>query len=566
MTIHITDKYKIRPDQELVSLTNREKFRLMDSLLNAEDESRRGLEITFNLSNAGRRINNRIYNPRDQLIGAQNSSDEPILKDHKALADSIIGRFESIVYNRLDNEALRYFKNVNDFAQLLSAFEVGDYEKAYNILAKNNLLTDKSWMGVSELEATALIKDEGAIEKFMDGRFLDFSCSALPKKYICSHCQDDWMSDGMCEHVPGTIVDGKLVVSMIDGYAIKEGSVVVEPGNDLSRIRSFTLLDHAGHVIEVADEFNSFDENTEYITDSVANREVDMADNSIAGFDAEKLADALLPLLVEKLKAVTPVEDKVEEPVEPVVEDKTTEDVPTVEDEQTEVADEPKVLDARLVKAVASIQKVTLGDSFNEDTESFLFEDQKLVPLADGAHIDAAIAALGCIFDAADEVTELHTRLEDAKSALETQTAEQKLEALTNDYTAAMKQLQDALAKIAELEEKVLAADEKNVSKPESELDNPELTTENKVEDTKDDGAPVANEIPRVTNDSVGSSQDDPNNESKLKGYQKSVVQRYKAIYDAQGKPAAEHFLSIKKYRRELPSDFDITPYITEEN
>ena len=81
--IKLIDYIKIDPDPSLVSLSPRDKVKLMDNMF--MNNSQKGLSITYDLSHSGRRINNRIYTTQGQQNGIPtllNPYPKPILIHH----------------------------------------------------------------------------------------------------------------------------------------------------------------------------------------------------------------------------------------------------------------------------------------------------------------------------------------------------------------------------------------------------------------------------------------------------------------------------------------------------
>lgn len=243
----LNDVVQLDPQKSLVDLSKTDKHRLMDSVLQSDVASgKRGLEITFNLSSSGRRINNRIYTPSGQR-GNVDSWTHPypkaIIRNHDESSDAL-GRFTSVEWHSLDAQASTFFKNVQTYADFKDALESDVPHKIYRALHRRNFLMDSRWPGIGQLIAKARIFDEDAIEKFLDGRYLTFSAGTHTDRYVCGVCNDDWAAGEICDHRPGQITDeGKPVVFITGAFIGDEGSVLNMPANDMSMVLSMEMTD-----------------------------------------------------------------------------------------------------------------------------------------------------------------------------------------------------------------------------------------------------------------------------------------------------------------------------------
>jgi hypothetical protein len=243
--VKLVDFIKIKIDPTVADLDSNTKIKILDSATTG-DEATRGLIVTFDLSNSGRRINNRIYPPAGQLAGVKSWTEpfaKPILMNHDKQGDAI-GRFVSVDYVPLDTEAINHLGSIHSFLEVKTAFDSGKAKKIYSTLDKFNLLTDEKWPGVGKLVAKARITDPEAIKKFLDGRFLTFSAGSHTNSYTCLACDSAWHNGDICEHRPGARdEDGLMGIFMTGNFYGDEGSVVNDPANVYSQVRHLEFDD-----------------------------------------------------------------------------------------------------------------------------------------------------------------------------------------------------------------------------------------------------------------------------------------------------------------------------------
>jgi len=267
--IKLIDYLKINPDPAYGKLSSRDKVKMMDNMLSDPSE-KRGLEIYYDLSHSGRRINNRIYTvkgQRDGIATLTHPYPKPILTHHDGTSDPI-GRFVSGQWEDLSNSAWYHFSDANEFLEVKRAFESDSPKRIYSVMKKYNLLTNKDWPGLGRMRVRARITDEKAIEKFLDGRYVTFSAGSTTDRHVCSICDSDWAEGDVCEHRHGKIYDGDICVFVTGQFEVLEGSVVNMPADDLSQVLSMELKDCEAITI---DNKCLVDENTIYLSDSIFN-------------------------------------------------------------------------------------------------------------------------------------------------------------------------------------------------------------------------------------------------------------------------------------------------------
>jgi hypothetical protein len=356
----VYDNFIARPRGKVLDFANDEKQRLLDR---ATKSGGKGLRIKMNISNSGRRINNRIYLPAGQKNGIAKATGRPVIKDHEdRKVDSIIGLIDLAEFTELDDEAMGFFESVADFLEVKRALYSDDYKRIVSVMHKHKLLLNDKWPGIAEIQGELVIKDQDAIQRFLDGRFFNFSAGADPGALICSHCLKDWVKlGGSCGHKPGRVYDGKLCFHIVPEYTLKEVSVVVEGANRFSHVRSFELQDSAGNEITFEDGVQDFDAETVYMTDAVIEGDkMELTPELLA-----QLKDELRPFFLELLKQEMPqVEDKKEEPVAVVA------DAPALTQDHVALLD--RILGAEAEKAartedsVAKAEYDQLKDSYTD--------------------------------------------------------------------------------------------------------------------------------------------------------------------------------------------------------
>jgi hypothetical protein len=243
--IKYNDFIQINPDKRILSLDKKSKITLIDNLLSNVEFKQKGLVITYDLSHSGRKINNRIYSTKGQQKGIDsltNPYPKPILKHHDQNGEPI-GRFIGGEWQSLNDEAASFLNSNKSMLDIHNAFTEDDPQKIYKTLKDLNLLNNKDWPGLGRMRVKANVTDEEAIKRFLDGRYLTFSAGSTTDRHICSICDQDWVSDGMCEHRHGKTYDDETCVFVTGDFIVLEGSVVNTPADDLSQVVEMELID-----------------------------------------------------------------------------------------------------------------------------------------------------------------------------------------------------------------------------------------------------------------------------------------------------------------------------------
>jgi hypothetical protein len=266
--IKYNDFVQVNPDERVLSLDKAQKIVAIDNLLESVDKHQKGLIITYDLSHSGRRINNRIYSTKGQQKGIDsltNPYPKPILKNHDQSGEPI-GRFVGGEWQSLSEDAFSFLNSNQAMLDIHNAFSDDDPDKIYKTLKKLNLIDNKQWPGLGRMRVQANITDEEAIKKFLDGRYMTFSAGSTTDRHVCSICNQDWVTDGMCEHRHGKKYDGETCVFITGDFIVLEGSVVNTPADDLSQIVNMELADS----IEQQDSADSYSYKEEIImSDSI---------------------------------------------------------------------------------------------------------------------------------------------------------------------------------------------------------------------------------------------------------------------------------------------------------
>lgn len=267
----LRDYIQIEPDKALANLSKRDRVEVLKTALEHKDESKRGLKVTLDLSHAGRRINHRVYSPwgqRDAVNGFTQPFPKPMIMNHNIESDPI-GRAIQAQYLDMSGTVAGFFGHTKDLMSLHKAFETKDYETLSDQLNKSNLLLNPKWPGIGALRVTVRVTDKDAIEKFLDGRYMTFSGGFDTNAMVCSHCLNDWRKGNICEHRPGTIVDGKPVVLLCGSYEPREITVTSAPADDLAMVVGMELTDSLYGVLKDQEREPA------YLTDSVIEIEDD---------------------------------------------------------------------------------------------------------------------------------------------------------------------------------------------------------------------------------------------------------------------------------------------------
>lgn len=252
----LVQKIFVRMDPRLVDLSTKDKVKLIDSI--GGSAGAKALIVDLDFSHTGRRINRRVYSKAGHMNVPNDLTrpyPKPITLDHEDGVKNIIGRIVAADYVDMMSEARSYFRKrrlseagLNQIHDSLASL---DFEKAADAFHRTKILQDKNWKGIGRVAAKARITDGDAIVKFFDQRYLTFSAEQDSDAYVCSICLSDWYKDGMCDHSPGAVIDGKLAFMMTGNMVGMGSSVVTHPADPDSLVTGLSLSDSDEDPIEV---------------------------------------------------------------------------------------------------------------------------------------------------------------------------------------------------------------------------------------------------------------------------------------------------------------------------
>jgi len=243
----------IKLDEKIANLSSKDKVAFIDNLI----KNGNSININFPFSHSGRLINRRIYSKKGQkqvIHDLVNPTPAPITLDHEDKTSNIIGRIVKADYVDTFAEAKAFFDNKKINPAYLNDIEDGlkklDYEKLSNAYHKSKVLMFRDWKGTGFIKTLGRISDPDAIVKFIDQRYLNLSAEQNSDVHVCSICLLDWKKDGLCEHLPGRVYDGKMAFSLCGNMTGYGTSVVVNGADPDSFVNEITLNDSEGNSLE----------------------------------------------------------------------------------------------------------------------------------------------------------------------------------------------------------------------------------------------------------------------------------------------------------------------------
>lgn len=529
MLIQLKDVISIAPDAELTKLSLSDRHKLMDSVLN--NEKSRGLSVDFNLSHSARRINSRIYPPRGHQGGLStwtNPYPKPILRNHDTNEDPL-GRLAVVDWISLEHEAIAFFKNVRDYQELVDAYDSDKPKKIYDVMKKFKLFFNKKWPGLGKVAATALITDEKAIEKFLDGRYITFSAGAETDRLACGICGSDWVQGDVCEHRPGRVTeDGEIGVFITGNLHGEEASVINNPADDLGFVTSMVFRDSKEMNAKLSDGDTNILQSDYYLTDSKLMLGVTQMDEETA----EVVTESTPEVKVEDQEIQTEIEEVAEkvEDKEVVVETVTK----IVETKLFDMNMFELAFEAELLRDKDLSDKVLTDAQKQELDESCFFSDRKIA-LTDSAHV----VAIQRLMKKVTLPEDVQDKLQEFVSSKEKLIQDAKYQQLLADY-------KQSLDKIKSLEDRLDALENKTEEVKDENLDKNKVS----IVDTEQLENPAA---------SVKDSEETFSTGKKvsLSGFEQQILNRYTQILKDSGEEAAEYYLNGKKSRRLISSAFD---------
>ena len=556
--VKFKDFLQIQPPKALTDLTKVEKHKLMDSLIQKPTEdSKRGLLVTLNLSSSARRINNRIYTPKGQMAGLDSWTQPygaPLIKHHDQESGEPLGRTREVRYVSKESDALRFFKTGRDYSALVDAFDRNDAQKIYKLLKKNQLLMNKNWLGLGELEADVAVFDEDAIEKFLDGRYMTFSAGTHTDSYTCGICGSNWATGDICDHRPGIMTDEGDIGTFVTGiFYGDEISIANLPANKISVAKSMRFLTDSVPADCLGDEQDSDSVDFISMTDAKYSNidfdKLDITDNSEKPLPNQRVE--MGPKNKEDEVQLDSTEetqqDSVDEVVNKETETKITDTEPVVEetkDEETSIDWEliDLVFTGELSKRVAKDE--TLSDSALIDCEAledsvFCGADRKL-PLVDKLHVEVAKSILDKLKLDDNAKSVVLKAIEDRETKILTDLkANCECKTLKEDLAQALLTVDSLKEKLNSLEKKLEDSNTLDVNIPQDSKESDKIS-----------------QIDRVDNPS-GSHTDPIKKTDSLSNYEKNIINKYKQIRDSEGAECAEAYIVNLKRKKYLANDFD---------
>ena len=235
---------------------------LVGDLLDSKKSPKLVLDI--DATHSGRLTNNRVYpgpKVRDSVSTWLKPQARPVLKNHNDMDDPI-GRVTSAKFVQL--------KDGKSFEQ--------DFRRP------------SAGVGSGFIQLGLEIMDQDAIEKFVDGRFREFSTRQSFDSFMCSYCGQDMAKD-FCGHFPGdtVVLEGKKgkadtefkVFGITGNLTYREVSVVNIPGDAFTKINEMELvgvdsLGGSNDVILTCNDSQLKTLNGFYLTDSAGEELVDL--------------------------------------------------------------------------------------------------------------------------------------------------------------------------------------------------------------------------------------------------------------------------------------------------
>jgi len=283
------DYCKVQP------LSDNQVSEMKDFFSSPEDK---GLEVTLEATHSGFMNDNlRFYIPSRMRDGAktftQRRKPAKILKHHDAQSDPV-GIIVDAEYIDTTPEYLQKNKDV----QILndSSFPMKKQISAAKRLMKSGVMDSEDWKGLGYVKLKAVVLDERTIKQVQTGLFDAVSTSfSSPGHVYCNVCGQNLVTDGFCEHEPGTIYkdneedsdDPGVVCGMIPGvHNYQECSFVVMDGDPLTGIKIGFEDSLKTYDIPVEDwRSNSFAKETKFVYEFKDFKEAN-------NMDPTKLSDA----------------------------------------------------------------------------------------------------------------------------------------------------------------------------------------------------------------------------------------------------------------------------------
>jgi hypothetical protein len=164
------------------------------------------LDVTFEATHSGRRINYALYNSEsmaEDCASFMQPFAKPLIKNHDR-----------------HTEPLGRIVNVN--------------------FDKSEFLEDSD-----TINATFRVSDQDAMEKFADGRYKTMSIGAGANKIVCNTCGKTILDSGkmkFCGHWRGETYKDSVCTWTMTGLDYREGSVVNDPADEYAQVKRIKVL------------------------------------------------------------------------------------------------------------------------------------------------------------------------------------------------------------------------------------------------------------------------------------------------------------------------------------
>jgi len=490
--LEFTDAYKIKLPDELTSVDKSTRNKLKDEFISGK----RDLLITLPFSNSDRMINRRIYPQKGQKSGVDtwtNPFKRPVQVHHDDYRDPI-GRVQKVWWQPRDY--VSDFKDLRSYNDFKSKIESGNHELIYSALLDYKKLANPKWFGTGFLMGDISITDQGAIEKFIDERYLTFSSGHVSDAWICSHCGKDRMKDEWCEHYPGQVIDNKPVVAILGTFIGREISPVNKPANDVSfpvAMKFADSLDTSEYIELTNNQIDTIDYEEEplmklkIIKDEEDVQTIEFPDDYLTKDSVKALLDESLNAFTDemirsldtKLKSLTDILESITVPVKKE-EDKEIV-VEFINDESIDWA----VLDLALDAEVSSKNtEAKLSVDIRKDLDANVFcSADKLFPIASQEYSDAAksLIARSKLTDEQKKIVtaciDLKTeRLSKVSVAVDAETDKMKsdLSDMTRNYEQALSEIDNLKEELRNVKDLLDSKQERNQNIEKEKVEDPQ--------------------------------------------------------------------------------------------
>jgi hypothetical protein len=119
---------------------------------------------------------------------------KPIIENHRP---KVSKRFGSII--AVDYKLTDYYNKFSAFNKL-EDLTTEEYISMCNDLLIPHQRKDSKFNGLGYVETVGMLNDEEGIRRVLAKEFATVSIGADPKRLICSHCLQDQVADGICDH------------------------------------------------------------------------------------------------------------------------------------------------------------------------------------------------------------------------------------------------------------------------------------------------------------------------------------------------------------------------------